>query len=614
MKQYPNYSKVDKKYRWDLEDILQGKTIKYWFEKYEEIFQKLIEIKDSKFDDISSFIDSLKLSDDLSLIYNKISNYLSNKSNENLIDPEIQKLSTEFENINENLSEKFGSDLNRLFKNIDKVKTWINDSRLAKYKRSLQDVINSYDHKLSDDVEEYITRSSFGYPKLDDIFSILTDSELDYKDVYNSKNKKFHLDPASYVKLTKSNDACLRKNAVLQYNKAKLQHKESLASLLVQEFKSISVDAKIRKYKSSIDMLTFEDKVNDEILNSLFTNVANLKEDISKFQKFYKLFYEQKYKEKYRPRFDKNRELINVKTNYSIEEIQNITKTIFNDFPAEYSLKINEAIDTNWIDYMMVKNKISGAYSIGESYGIDKKYILMNFDGELSSLETLCHELGHSMHSYFSDKNNDLVNSNYPIILAEIASIFNELILYDYLLKNNENNDKFKFYIYTKMIEGFIGTTVTQTMWANYEYDLYNKIDKNEVSQSYTDVAKIYYDAVKKYSKKSYKFDPNKCVASVTIPHFYMGFYVYKYAIGQLVANYFYSQYQKEGNDFINKYINNFLSAGCRDYPLEILKSMNVDLSSQSFYESGFNYFKETIDKWIKLGKKIFKIKQTKNT
>nr|WP_307926985.1 M3 family metallopeptidase [Mycoplasmopsis bovis] len=360
--------------------------------------------------------------------------------------------------------------------------------------------------------------------------------------------------------------------------------------MLIQTFKNISVNAKVRKYKDSINMLTYEDKVNDEILLKLFSNIASLKNDIAKYWKHYKKYYEAHFNEKFRPLYDANRDIFKVKNKYSVEEAKDIVYNALLPFGSEYSDTIKQAYKEKWVDFMSVKNKLSGAYSIGNSYGIDKKFILMNFDGELNSVETLAHELGHSMHSYFSDKNNDITNASYPIFLAEIASIFNELMLYDYLIEKSSSKIE-KFTIYGHIISGFFGTTVTQAKWANYEYELYKKVDLNEVAPNYEEVSKIYYETLKKYYKKPRKYKKEEQIAAVTIPHFYMGFYVYKYAIGQLVANHFYTQYKMYGKEFLNKYINNFLSAGNRDYPLNTLKNMGIDLTSDQFYKSGFAHF-----------------------
>lgn len=611
MKEYSNYDKVDSKYKWDLESILEGKTLEYWFNKYEELVKESIRIKDSKYDSIEAFIKGLEQGNEVAIVANKISNYLSNKISINLLDFETQKMSTMFQAIAEKLNNEFGSETNRFFKNIDKIKLWVNDKRLASHKRMLTEVINNYEHKLSDDVEEFLNETASGYPDFEEVFDELTNSELEYKSVLDSKNKKHKLNPGTFVKLVKSNDAILRKNTVSQYNKAKLRHKESLANMLVQTFKSTSVFAKARKFESSVQMLTFEDKITDEILLKLFEKVASLKDNLSRYKKKYKQYYEAKYKEKYRSEYDSYRDLIKVKSNYSVEEAKEIIREAFKHYGDEYCLQIKKALDENWIDFMMVKNKVSGAYSIGNTYGIDKKFILMNFDGQIESLETLAHELGHSMHSYFSDKNNEIHNADYPIFLAEIASIFNEIMLYDYLLKKSTDK-KFKFFILSKMIDGFIGTVISQTILADYEYTLYKKVDDNVVSTSYEELARIFYDSAKKYTKKAEKFKKDKCLASVIVPHFYNGFYVYKYAIGQLISIYFYKKYKKEGDEFINLYINEFLKVGSRYSSLETIKRLGINLQDDNFYKEGYDYFENLINEWIKLGDEIFKINSKK--
>jgi oligoendopeptidase F len=154
--------------------------------------------------------------------------------------------------------------------------------------------------------------------------------------------------------------------------------------------------------------------------------------------------------------------LVKVKNKYSIEEAQDLVIKALKPMGKEYLDEVKRAFNERWVDYYPIDNKMSGAYSIGSSYNIDKKYILMNYDDTLRSVETLAHEMGHSMHSYYSDNNQKINASGYPIFLAEIASIFNELMLTDYLLKNVKN-DNAKFEILTTSIDGFIGTVMRQT-------------------------------------------------------------------------------------------------------------------------------------------------------
>jgi oligoendopeptidase F len=190
----------------------------------------------------------------------------------------------------------------------------------------------------------------------------------------------------------------------------------------------------------------------------------------------------------------------------------------------------------------------------------------MNFDESIRSVATLAHEIGHSMHSYYSDNEQPINLASYPIFLAEIASIFNELMLQDYLL-NNTQDDKLKFHLLSEAIEDFEGTVRRQTMWSNYEYDLYNLVDEGKSVSTFDAIKEVYANNAKKYAlKKNQKFDKDsQLIASVIVPHFYYDFYVYKYAIGFVVANAFFQKYKKDGQPALEDYINNFLKAGGSD-------------------------------------------------
>ncbi|MHA3801800.1 oligoendopeptidase F [Mycoplasma sp. VS30B] len=610
-KQYRKYSDVPSKYRWDLEDILQGKTLEQWIEQYKEIYKNRIKNKDTKYDNIDAYLQDLIESEKQTIISYKIDNYLSNNHNINIVDPKFKQLIQEWEFLNQQLDEEYGSETNRFFAHIEQMKEWKKDPRLVLYKRGIEDLIEQYSHKLSDEVEEYIIKSSLGEPDPHNIFSIITNSELDYGYINLSDKKKVKLNPTNRVTFSKSDNKEVRKQAYHNFWNAYYQHRQSLAETLYQQFKSITVEAKIRKYDSAVAMLTSGDKVSDPILQKLFNQVSDRSVIFNKYKKAYKKFYQAKFHDMMQ-KWDGARELVDVKSEYSVEEAKDIVANAIKPFGKEYIAEVEKAFNQGWIDFMPVDNKRSGAYSIGGTYDIDKKYILMNFDGRLDSIETLAHELGHSMHSYFSSKYQPLVNSQYPIFLAEIASIFNELMLFDYLLKTS-NDDKLKFKILSNMISGFAGTVLTQVEWANYEYDLYNAIASGNASGSYETISDIYFKNSLKYKsdkKKTYKYNAKENLKAIYVPHFYYGFYVYKYAIGQLVANFFFAKYQKEGASALQNYIDNFLKAGCSDYPIEILRNVGVNLESDEFYKLGFDYVEDLIQQWIKLGNKIFKIKK----
>ncbi|WP_051449488.1 oligoendopeptidase F [Mycoplasmopsis cricetuli] len=609
IKQYSKYNHIPKKYRFDLDDILQGKTIEQLIDEYKIIFQKRIIIKDSKYNSIENYLEDIKLHEKLTLLEYKIHNYISNHISTNVVDPKFNKLSQEFNFLNQQLSDQFGSEINRFELHIEKIKLWKENTKLKSYKHHIENDILELKHKLSNEIEEYAQQEAFGSPSLTKIFSILTNSELDYGTIVSSKGKKYPLNPTNRIKFMQSNDSQLRKQAYKNYIQAFLKHKESLANILYQHFKTLTVHAKLRHYDSTVQMLTYNDKVSDQILQKLYSQVSVQKNILLKYKKFRAKFYKIKFNEKYN-NWDSKRKLVNVKSEYSIEEAKKIVQKALAPFGKEYIEQINKALTENWIDFLPANSKRSGAYSIGSSYGIDKKYILMNFKGDLDSVETLAHELGHSMHSYFSDTRQDLINSNYPIFLAEIASIYNELMLFDYLLENS-NNIKLKFQILENMIDGFVGTVLRQVEWSNYEYELYKAIEQGTAAPSFESLSKIYYQNSLKYSlNKNKKYSQENTFASIYVPHFYYDFYVYKYAIGQLSANYFFAKYKLEGVAVLNEYIDNFLSAGCSDDPINILKKSGIDLESDQFYNLGFKYLKNLIDQYVDLGKQIFKIKK----
>ncbi|MBN4083782.1 oligoendopeptidase F [Mycoplasma sp. CSL10137] len=605
-KQFKKHTDIPKKYTWDLEDLLKGKKIEELIDEYETVYRERIQNKDSKYDNLESYIKDVKKSEQQTLLEFKVENYLSNKLNEDLVNPEILKLESELKVRFNKLNIEFGSETNRFYKNIEKIKEWKNDPRLADYKRHLEDQIEDYNHKLDDKVEEYLIESAYGQPDPHKVFSILTNSELDYGYVHLGK-KKVKLNPTNYRQFGKNKDENVRKESYKNFWKAYENHKDSLAEVLFQHFKEIVTEAKIRKFKSATDMLTKDDKMTDELLNKLFEQVSRSKDMVQKYRNWHKRFYQAKFGSKMQ-KWDSMRDLVNVKTEYTVDEMVELARESLMPFGDEYNEQINKALSENWVDYMPTDTKRGGAYSIGGTYGIDKKYISMNFEGSLRSVETLVHELGHSMHSYFSDTRNSLVNSQYPIFLAEIASIYNELMLTDHLLKNSKN-DKLKFQVLGALIDNFIGTVHKQVLWANYEYDLYKGIWDGKVSGSYDSISKIYFENAKKYNANKLKYSTSSTINSIYVPHYYYGFYVYKYAIGQLVALYFFKKYKQHGKKALNNYIDNFLSAGGRDYPINILKSVGVDLNDNKFYQEGFDFIDEIVADWVKLGKKIFKIK-----
>ncbi|MGC7189868.1 oligoendopeptidase F [Metamycoplasma hominis] len=606
LKKYNSYSDVEEKYKWDIEDILGNKTYQQLEDEYFDLYSKIIEIKDSKYNSLDQYVEYIELSKKFLILGNRISNYLDNKLNINIVDPTINKTISLFETKSQEYAKKLGSEANRIFQHKDKIKTWINDKRLIEVKKDLEATLQELDHKLSDDVENYLNDTASGSPVPEDIFSIISDSEVDFGNVL-IKNKKIKITEGNRIALLKNKDEQVRKDVYFNYLNGYLKNKQSLARLLYQHIKEISVNALYRKYNSSLESILLQDHVDKKLLNIIYDAVQKHMYIFKKYNNAKKQFFKAKFNKKLE-KWDYFLDLVNVKSSYTIEEAQKILLDVISIMPYEYPEVVKKAIDERWVDYINVPSKRSGAYSIGGAAGMKKIYILMNFDGTLESVNTLCHEMGHSMHSYFSNKCQSPLRSSYPIFLAEIASIFNELLLNDYLISKSKNIQQ-QFYLLDSSINDFIGTVLRQTMWSNFEFDLYNAIDENKPLNTYEEIEKLYVENEKKYSttSKSIKVGDPRNVYSVMVPHFYYYFYVYKYALGYIVANVFFQKYKQEGQEALKNYINKFLSAGDIDWPANILKDAGVDIYNEDIYNLAFEVLNQKVDKYIKLGKKIFK-------
>lgn len=606
LKKYNSYSDVEEKYKWDIEDILGNKTYQQLEDEYFDLYSKIIEVKDSKYNSLDQYVEYIELSKKFLILGNRISNYLDNKLNINIVDPTINKTISLFETKSQEYAKKLGSEANRIFQHKDKIKTWINDNRLIEVKKDLEATLQELDHKLSNDVENYLNDTASGSPVPEDIFSIISDSEVDFGNVL-IKNKKIKITEGNRIALLKNKDEQVRKDVYFNYLNGYLKNKQSLARLLYQHIKEISVNALYRKYNSSLESILLQDHVDKKLLNIIYDAVQKHMYIFKKYNNAKKQFFKAKFNKKLE-KWDYFLDLVNVKSSYTIEEAQKILLDVISIMPYEYPEVVKKAIDERWVDYVNVPSKRSGAYSIGGAAGMKKIYILMNFDGTLESVNTLCHEMGHSMHSYFSNKCQSPLRSSYPIFLAEIASIFNELLLNDYLISKSKNIQQ-QFYLLDSSINDFIGTVLRQTMWSNFEFDLYNAIDENKPLNTYEEIEKLYVENQKKYSttSKSIKLGDPRNVYSVMVPHFYYYFYVYKYALGYIVANVFFQKYKQEGQEALKNYINKFLSAGDIDWPANILKDAGVDIYNEDIYNLAFEVLNQKVDKYIKLGKKIFK-------
>lgn len=282
--------------------------------------------------------------------------------------------------------------------------------------------------------------------------------------------------------------------------------------------------------------------------------------------------------------------------NVNYEDAKKIVIDALSIMGENYVSKLKEAMDNRWIDVYEKENKRTGAYSMGV-FGVHP-YILLNFINSSRDISTLAHELGHSMHSYYADTTQDIFNSNYTIMIAEVASTVNEILLANYQIKN-EKNDLKKAFLINEQLDMFRATLFRQTMFAEFEKIVHERIEAGE-SLTSDNLNEIYYDLVKKYFGDITINDEDIKYEWARIPHFYSNFYVYKYATGITSAIVIASKILQKEEGFIDKYIEMLSKGGSID-SLDLLKSVGVDLEKSETYDIAFEYFKENLEELKKL-------------
>ena len=281
----------------------------------------------------------------------------------------------------------------------------------------------------------------------------------------------------------------------------------------------------------------------------------------------------------------------NFDMNIPYEEAKKIVLEALKPMGEEYLSHIQEAFDNGWIDVYENDGKQGGAYSWG-CYD-SKSYVLMNYHDDLNSLFTLIHELGHSMHSYYSKNTQPYLYSGYKIFVAEVASTLNELLLINYLLEKADSKEE-KIYLLNYYLEQFRTTVYRQTMFAEFEKIVHETVEGGEplTAEGFTD---IYYKLNEKYYGKSCVVDEEIGLEWARIPHFYTNFYVYKYATGFSAASALSKQILEEGETAVARY-KEFLKSGGSDYPLNQLKAAGVDMHKKESVDEALSVFAELVD------------------
>jgi oligoendopeptidase F len=457
------------------------------------------------------------------------------------------------------------------------------ESDLKLYKKFFDELLRQKKHILTPAEEKILAMSADLSIAPRNIFTMFNNADIKFPVIKDENGEEIELTKGRYGRLMESSERRVRQEAFTGLYDSYTKMRNTLASTLSSSVKSDIFYARVRKYDSALQASLDGDKISLQVYDNLIKSVHNNLEYMYRYmrlrQKMLGLDELHMY-DIYTPLVSE------FKMEVDYEEAKNIILQALTPLGDQYLSALKNGLESGWIDVYENRGKTSGAYSWG-SYD-SHPYVLLNYDNKLDDVFTLAHEMGHSMHSYYSNKAQPYIYSQYTIFVAEVASTVNESLLIDYLLKKS-TDPKEKMYLINHYLEQFRGTVFRQTMFAEFEKIVHDQV---EAGQALTpdSLGQIYRELNALYYGPEVILDKEIEMEWARIPHFYSAFYVYKYATGFSAATAIKQMIMKEGQAAVDRYLQ-FLSSGSSDYPIALLQKAGVDLDTPEPVDKALQYF-----------------------
>ena len=582
---------IDKKYTWNLDVIYSDfECFDKDYNKAKKMIKRLKNYDKKMILDSDSFYETIKLYFDIDRIVSKLSVYTSLSFDLNTSNNNKQELCEKISNLRSDFNTNSYFIVPSILKLNSKTlkKFYKENIKLNDYKFYINEVYRYNKHILSDSEEKILSGISKIIGSSYDTYELFKDCDMSFDEIIDENGRKVYLTNSNYSLFIESKDRNVRERAFNTLYSEYKKYSNTFASLISTNMKELSTLAKLQKYDSAIQMSLFADDVDISVYDNLIDSVH---EKINYIYEYYDLkkkilgLDELHLYDVYVPiveEFDKK---------YNYEEAKEIILKVLSVFGDEYINKVKEGLDSRWIDVYPTKNKRTGGYS-GGSYDT-YPYILLNYQDKYNDMSTLIHEMGHSMHSYYSRSYNNYQDSEYRIFVAEVASTVNELLLSYYMLDNSNSREE-RLFILNNLMELYRATIYRQTMFAEFEKKISGMIDNDEALTA-DKLCNMYYDLNKFYFGNTVVVDDYIRYEWERIPHFYYEFYVYKYATGLSAATIIVKNILSHKDGAVDGYIE-FLKCGSKKNPIQSLKLAGVDLTKKEVVTSALDEFKNILD------------------
>lgn len=592
MKTYSSRTEVPIEETWNLADLYTD--IDKWerdFSKVEKIIPELKEY-DGAIHDGKSLYQYLKKSEQLSYTFNHLYAYCMLLADEDTRNTSSQSLLDRMKGLSVKLSGATSFFMPFLL-SLDEgtLKGYIAEEKgLDYFSEDLFDSFRYKAHVLTSEQEAVLSQLGEALSAPSTTFGMINNADIKFGEVTGENDEKIELTRGLYSKLIEEEDRTKRMEAYKAYYKPYVAAKNTIASTLSAAIKNNTTLARIRNYPSALEKALFGDKVPKEVYENL---IKATKENIAPLHHYTSIRKAKLGLDELR-QYDMSVPLVKgVKKEISYDEAYELMLKGLAPLGEDYVEALKEFRSSRYIDVRETPGKRSGAYNLGV-YGVHP-FILLNHQDDLDSLFTLVHECGHGVHSKLSSQHQPQITARYSIFVAEVASTVNEVLMMNYLIAH-EQNEELKKYLLNHFIDKFKGTFFTQVMFAEFE-KITHELTEQGKPLNVEVFSEIYETLFREYNGPEIVFDEEVKYGWSRIPHFYRPFYVYKYATGFASAIDLATKIFEGDRETLTTYLE-FLKSGSSDYPLELLKKTGVDLTTPMPIENTLNRFKQLVEEF----------------
>ncbi len=586
VKQLPERHQIKQADTWDLSSLFPNDQA--WEEAFEQYGERIADydrLRRRLSESPAVLAECLALDADLDRLGERLGTYAFLKTTEDQTNSHYQGLMARFQNV----ATRAGQAASFIRPEIlamaaAKLNAWLEDADLAAYRLLLQRIIRFKKHTLGKKEEELLAMQGEMAGSAAKAFRQLHDADLKFGMVTNEKGERIELSNATFHQLLLSPKRNVRRTAFRQYYEQFQAHQNTLAATLSGSILTDVYYAKVRGYESSLKAALFPDNVPIDVYDNL---IAAVHRQLPSVHGYFDL-RRRKMKLKDIHHYDTYAPILSeVKVRRTWNQAVTDVVRALEPLGSEYCQVLEEGLKGRWCDRYPNRGKQSGAFSCGTFDG--DPYILMNYKPEvLEDTFTLAHEAGHSMHSYYSARHQPFLYYNYTIFVAEVASTFNEQLLFRYLMQR-ARDDRYRAYLISREIDSIRATIVRQTMFAEFEKITHQMAENGQplTVQSFQDA---YRGLLQQYFGPDFALDDQLALECFRIPHFYRAFYVYKYATGLAAAIALSQRVLNGGPTELDQYLQ-FLRAGCSKDPLDLLRDAGVDMSQPEPVETALKHF-----------------------